>query len=186
MAGWLARTAAVPRTERLRLYAPAAAVCACIGLLYVLRLIPPVPLSVQFQGVYHDVRPDDGRYVLVYERPTAWAFWRDDSRPFARRPGDRLYYFARVFAPTRLQPRIVTVWATQRDEGSWVVADRIPLTIVGGRTEGFRTFAYKTNFEPGRWRVTAETEDGRAIATLTFQVIEDTSDTERRWATLVE
>jgi hypothetical protein len=186
MAGGLARSAAVPRTERLRLYAPAAAVCVCIGLLYVFKLIPPVPLSVQFQGIYHDVRRDGGRYTLVYERSPAWEFWRKDSRPFSRRPGDRLYYFARVFAPTRFQPLIVTAWEREGSDGSWGVADRIPLNIVGGRTEGYRTFAYKANFEPGRWRVTVETDDGRAIAILTFQVVADTGEGERRWETLVE
>ena len=42
----------------------------------------------------------------------------------------------------------------------------------------------KSNFMPGQWRVTAETEDGRALATLTFLVEEDTATGERLWSTL--
>ena len=51
--------------------------CVLIGFLafYFFRLIPPVPLSVQFQGIYHDVRRDAGGYTLVYEQPP-WALWR--------------------------------------------------------------------------------------------------------------
>ena len=100
VAGWLARPGTDRRAERKRLFAPAAGVLLLIGVLYVLRLIPPVPLSVQFQGIYHDVRRDDGGYTLVYQEPPVWALWRRDSRPFERRAGDRLYYFARVFAPS--------------------------------------------------------------------------------------
>jgi hypothetical protein len=42
----------------------------------------------------------------------------------------------------------------------------------------------KSNFTTGRWRVTAETEDGRAIATLAFRVAEDDGTGERQWKTL--
>jgi hypothetical protein len=181
---WLAPTTFAPRSVRLRLFAPAGGVLAFIALLYVLRLIPPVPLSVQFHGIYHEVRREGGEYTLVY-RPPAWAVWRRDSRPFARREGDRLHYFARVFAPAGFRHRLVIRWE-QFDESrrTWTTTDRIPLAIVGGRAEGFRGFTVKANFTSGRWRVTAETDDGRAIATLAFDVEADTGTGEREWKTL--
>ena len=74
------------------------------------RLIPPVPLSVQFQGIYHDIRREDGGYTLVYQEPPPWEFWRRDSRTFERREGDRLHYFARVFAPTGFRHRVIIRW----------------------------------------------------------------------------
>ena len=180
----LARYDDDPPGQRRRLFTPAAAVCAAVAVLYLFRLIPPVPLSVQFQGIYHEVARQAGGYALRYEAPALTRFWRRDSRPFFRREGDRVYYFARVFAPSRFRPRIVTVWETRTAGGGWRVADRIPLTIVGGRTEGFRTFAFKSNFTPGDWRVTAETEDGRALATLAFEVVEDPGTAEREWRTV--
>jgi hypothetical protein len=173
-----------PAVQRWRLFRPAAVVCATVAVLYVLRLIPPVPLSVQFHGIYHDVMRRAGSYTLVYEAPSVLRFWRRDSRPFYRRSGDRVHYFARVFAPSRFRPRIVTVWESQQADGTWRASDRIPLPIVGGRTEGFRTFAYKSNFTPGRWRVTVETEDGRAVATLSFEVVEDRGTGERELRTV--
>jgi hypothetical protein len=184
VAGWLTPPDAPRLAARLRLFAPAAGVLAFIAVLYVLRLIPPVPLSVQFQGIYHDVRRDAGGYTLVYE-PPPWALWRLDSRPFERREGDRLHYFARVFAPSGFRHRVMIRWEVfEPARGAWATTDRIPLSIVGGRAEGFRGTAVKSNFMPGMWRVTAETEDGRAIATLSFTVEEDRRTGERRWKRL--
>jgi len=173
------------RGVRRRLFAPAAGVLLFIAVLYVLRLIPPVPLSVQFQGIYHDIRREDGGYTLVYQQPPPWEFWRRDARTFARREGDRLHYFARVFAPTGFEHRVIIRWEfLDPSSETWTTTDRVPLDVVGGRAEGFRGFAVKSNFTAGRWRVTAETEDGRAIATLPFRVEEDAGTGERQWKTL--
>lgn len=171
------------RAVRARLFTPALVVCVVIGGLYVLRLIPPVPLSVQLQGIYHDVRREGSSFVLTYEKPPVHLFWRSDSRPFRKRPGDRLHYFVRVYAPTRFEHEVFARWEYKDAESGWRTRDRIRLPIVGGRREGFRTYAVKSNFEPGRWRVTAETEDGRAMAELTFTVTEDESAAERTWRT---
>ncbi len=181
VAGRLAAKEADHETVRVRLYVPALVVCVVVGALYVFRLIPPVPLSVQLQGIYHDVRREDGAFVLTYEKPPLHLFWRRDSRPFRKRPGDRLHYFVRVFAPTRFQHEVFARWEYEDAESGWSTRDRIRPPIVGGRAEGFRAYAVKSNFEPGRWRVIAESEDGRAMAALTFTVEEDDSATERTW-----
>jgi hypothetical protein len=186
VARWLApRESPEGTTERKRLFAPAAGVLLFIAVLYFLRLIPPVPLSVQFQGIYHDIRREDGGYTLVYQEPPLLEFWRRDSRTFERRDGDRLHYFARVFAPTGFEHRVIIRWEfLDPASQTWMTTDRVPLDVVGGRAEGFRGFAVKANFTVGRWRVTAETEDGRAIATLAFRVEQDAGTGERQWKTL--
>lgn len=168
---------------RTRLALPAVVVCAVIGLCYALRLVPPVPLSVPFQGIYHDVRRANGAYTLVYEAPRGWHFWRRDSRPFRRRPGDHVFYFFRVYAPAAFTHQIAARWERQDPaSGAWQTTDRIRVSlIVGGRMEGYRTYAEKSNVQPGRWRVTAETEDLRAIARVTFDVEDDSERSERRW-----
>ena len=183
--GWLAGPGDGRRLERVRLFAPAGVVMVAITVLYFLRLIPPVPLSVQFQGIYHDVRRDAGSYTLVYPQPPFWAPWRRDSRPFERRDGDRLHYFARVFAPAGFEHRVIIRWEVLDPRvDTWMTTDRIPLAVVGGRAEGFRGIAVKANFTPGQWRVTAETDDGRAIATLSFEVEDDADASERQWRTI--
>ena len=184
VAGRLAANEADRRTARARLFMPALVVCVVIGGLYIFRLIPPVPLSVQSQGIYHDVRREGSSFVLTYEKPPLYLFWRRDSRPFRRRPGDRLHYFVRVYAPTRFQHEVFARWEYKGAGAGWRTRDRICLPIVGGRAEGFRAYAVKSNFEPGRWRVIAETEDGRAMAALTFTVTEDEAATDRTWRTV--
>ena len=181
--GWLVPPDAGRLAERRRLFAPAAGVLVCIGVLYVLNLIPPVPLSVQFHGIYHDVRREGRGYTLVYEDTPGWWPWRQDSRPFVRQDGDRLHYFARVFAPSGFRHRVMIRWEFF-EAGAWTTTDRIPLELVGGRAEGFRGAAVKANFTTGRWRVTAETDDGRAIATLDFRVEDDAGARERTWKTI--
>ena len=185
VADWLAAHDENRARSRQRLFAPALFVLALIGVLYVLKLIPPVPLSVQFHGVYHDVRRERGRYLLEYEKPPFLAFWRRDDRPFRARPGDHLCYFARIFAPARFRHQVILHWEIQDPvRKTWMTSDRIPLNIVGGRAKGFRGVAIKSNFAPGRWRVTAETEDGRPISVLTFWVEADPTIGARRWKVL--
>ncbi|HEX5042885.1 MAG TPA: DUF2914 domain-containing protein [Candidatus Polarisedimenticolaceae bacterium] len=182
----LAAPAADRRAVRARLFLPALTVCLLIGGLYVFRLIPPVPLSVQFQGIYHDVLRQDSAFLLTYQKPPLHLFWRQDSRPFRTRPGDRLHYFVRVFAPTRFRHAVYARWESRGGEGGWRTRDRIRLPVVGGRARGFRAYAVKSNFEPGRWRVTAETDDGRALAAVTFRVVEDGGTGTRAWRTIEE
>ena len=174
------RTVGRPK-ERQRLFTPAAAVCGVIAVLYMLRLIPLVPVSVTFQGIYHDVHRRGDAYTLVYEKPGGWMPWQHDSRPFRARPGDRIFYFMRVFAPAQFTQKILTRWEYQGPDG-WKTVNLIELPLVrGGRDDGYRTYARKSSYQPGRWRVTAETDDGRALATLSFRVEADSSTGEREW-----
>jgi hypothetical protein len=183
VAGILGKSDASPKQTQKRLFIPAAALLALISILYFMRLIPPVPLSVQFQGIYHDIRRQGGRYELVYERAPFYAPWRRDSRPYRRREGDRVFYFARIYAPSRFRHQITIRWDLYDPVRKvWRTSDRMNMAIAGGRAEGFRGVAAKDNFGPGKWRVVVETEDGRAIARLTFNVQSDGRVKERRWA----
>lgn len=170
------------RRASMRLYLPAAAVLVLISLLYFARLIPPVPLSVQGHGIYHDVqRTESGSYVLRTTRRSIQSrLW--PNRTLRTRPGDRLVYFVRVFAPSRFTHQATIRWEQWDDAAdTYVTTDRIPLSVVGGRALGFRGYAVKSNYVPGWWRVRTETEDGRSIGLLTFRVVPDTSQRERRW-----
>ena len=56
---------------------------------------------------------------------------------------------------------------------------RDPLRIVGGREEGFGGYAYKQNWTPGEWRVSIESEDGREIGRVRFEIETDPGTDER-------
>ncbi len=154
--------------------------------LYGVKAIPPVPLSMLSSGIYHAVEvvkgPKGRDYRLLHER-SDWRPWQRGDQDFHARPGDKVYFFASVFAPGSFKPqypgdrgtRLVIRWSYDDPEKGWTqyhAYDDLYLEQ-GGRERGFRTFAYVTNPRPGDWRVSMETEDGREIGRLSFTVTPD-------------
>jgi hypothetical protein len=185
IAALLTRREPSPNAARWRLFLPAGGALAAIAVLYVLRLIPPVPMSVQFDGLYHNIQKTNGDYELYYPKPPFYAFWKTDSRPFRAREGDAMHYFARIFAPRRFRHRVFIVWQVHNPAADeWVTTDRFPMRVVGGREEGFRAYAVKSKVWPGLWRVLTETSDGRLIGRLAFKVLKEDGIDERRWKTV--
>lgn len=135
---------------------------------YLLRVIPPVPLSIPFIGVYHSVERTQDAYRLSHERP-AWAFWRNGDQQFLAQPGDRVYVFFRVFSPASFADEVSMRWFHRQARG-WALQDTIPIKIVGGRAEGFRGYGFKSKYQPGAWKVQIETTDGREIGRVYFDV----------------
>jgi hypothetical protein len=137
--------------------------------LYLLKVIPPVPLSIPFIGVYHAVERTDEGYRLSHERPL-WRVWQNGDQDFRAQPGDRVYVFFRIFSPTRFSDQVLVRWYRKDGPRGWQLSDSIPINIVGGREQGFRGYGVKTNYQPGRWKVQVETIDGREIGRVYFDV----------------
>lgn len=173
------------KTERqIRLFWPAAAFFIAIVVLYSFQLIPPVPLSVQYQGIFHKVSIENRTYTLQYLKPPFYTFWKRDSLPFIFSPGDPVYYFVRVFAPSRFKHTALIRWSFYDEQKKeYLESDRVPLEITGGRDQGFRGFVAKNRYKPGKWRVTTETSDGRIMGALNFEIREDKNPNARVWAT---
>jgi hypothetical protein len=88
----------------------------------------------------------------------------------------------RVFGPRRFRNQVFLHWSySAPGSKSFYTSDRIPLSIYGGRGEGFRGYAVKSNYQLGRWRVDIETDDDRTLGELTFVVRSDVSSGERIW-----
>ena len=188
---WLVRmltrwTGDAPSIRR-RVAGPALAMQAFLVAAYFAGVIPPVPLSVQFIGIYHEVVPPGAKgsseaggpamprtYELKHQRPW-WRVWHHGDQDFAARPGDIVYCFARVFAPNGFRDAIYVHWWLHGQEGGWLDQGRAQLGIRGGRGDGFRAFATKQIYQPGRWRVEIETDDGRDIGVVHFDLMNDLS-----------
>lgn len=169
LAAWIGKRAP-DRTPAMRqqMLVPFGLMLALFLGAYLLRVIPPVPLSIPFIGVYHSVERTQAGYRLSHERPT-WAFWRNGDQHFHAQPGDRVYVFFRVFSPASFADEVQMRWFHREAQG-WTQQDAIPIKIVGGRAEGFRGYGFKSKYQPGSWKVQIETTDGREIGRVYFEV----------------
>jgi hypothetical protein len=167
---------------RRQMLVPFGAVLLGFLVFYLFRVIPPVPLSIPFIGVYHGVEKTDAGYRLDHERPD-WRVWHNGDQEFAARPGDKVYVYFRIFSPARFSDEVRMRW--YREERGWSLQDTIPIRIVGGREEGFRGYGVKSNFQPGSWKVEVETTDGREIGRVYFD-LQPAPDAPRIFKTLFD
>jgi hypothetical protein len=158
--------------ERKKILVPLGCVLVLFLTFYLFRLIPPVPLSISFMGVYHGVERTDAGYRLTHERPF-WRIWHNGDQRFRAQPSDKVHIYFRVFSPSRFSDQVLMRWYRyERKAGAedWALQDTIPIKIVGGREEGFRGYGVKTNYQTGKWKVQVETTDGREIGRIYFSV----------------
>ena len=142
--------------------------------LYFSNIIPPIPLSLKDVGVYHDVvRYEDGRFGLTYEEPSWWEWYRDSDKTFHFNPGDNIFCYASVFAPSRLAVDVYHRWEyyDERSE-EWVEKGRYAYPIQGGRGDGYRGYTQISNYSEGKWRCTVETARGQVIGKEVFVIKE--------------
>jgi len=185
LAAWIGRR--VPELygkARRQILVPFGLVLCAFLLGYLFRVIPPVPLSIPFIGVYHSVEKTETGYRLSHERPW-WRFWHHGDQKFAAQPGDRVYVFFRVFSPTRFSDEVTVRWYWKDEARGWVAHDSIPIKIVGGRQEGFRGFSAKSKYQPGEWKVQVETTDEREIGRIYFD-LETVPEAPRRFEVEVQ
>jgi hypothetical protein len=167
-----------PDKEILR---PSLIVAALFLVLYMNHVIPPVPLSLRFIGVYHRVEKSEGHYALYSERPW-WKIWQNGDQDFMAEPGDKIHIFFRLFSPARFRGQIFLSWFYKDPRQGWLLSDHIPLQIVGGRKEGFRGYGQKNYFDEGSWRVAVETDEGFEIGRIYFQVLKQAASSgHREW-----
>jgi hypothetical protein len=158
------------RREAMLTSAPALAVITLLVGFYFLNWIPPVPLSMPFGGMYHEVTRSGDRFELSYEKRWYEVWKRSDSTISADEP---IYCFTAVFAPVALKTTVYHHWYYRRDKSKpFGHADKIPLKIIGGREGGYRAYTFKQKLDPGDWRVDVETEDSRVIGRVAIRVEE--------------
>ena len=140
--------------------------------LYFTNVIPPIPLALNDQGVYHNIISTGSTYTLQGESQR----WYHLFIPYDTihiTPGSPVYAFGSVFAPTDLNTTIQHHW--QRKDpitGSWVTVLELPYKIVGGREAGYRGWSVSRRVSEGDWRVDIETDRGQDIGRIRFKVKE--------------
>jgi Protein of unknown function (DUF2914) len=136
---------------------------------YLFRLVPPVPISIPFIGVYHAVERTEQGYRLDHQRPRS-RWWHNGDQTFLAQPGDKVYVFFRIFSPTRFSDQVLMRWYRKDPARGWLLQDSIPIKILGGREKGFRGYGVKASYQSGEWKVQIETNDGREIGRIYFDL----------------
>lgn len=141
---------------------------------YYTSLIPPVPVAVKKIGIYYTVEKTNGDYIGTYQRPF-WKFWAKGAQDFKARPGDKLNVILSIFSPGNFEDQVFLKWYLDDANQGWTLQDTIPMSILGGRDEGFRGFGTKSHYQSGDWRVVVETSDGREVGRINFTIEADSS-----------
>jgi hypothetical protein len=148
---------------------PSYALLSFFLVFYLLRVIPPVPLSTKFIGIYHDIQKKNGQYVVKHENPW-WRVWHNGDQNFIAKPGDKIIIFTSVFSPAGFKDKVYFHFKYKNKKSGWQTSDKIPMNIQGGRGLGFRGYAIKKNYSAGDWIVYVETSDGLELGRLSFNV----------------
>lgn len=86
---------------------------------------------------------------------------------------DGLYAWTAIRVPRGLRETVYHVWLLNGHE-----VDRIPMTVSGGRDEGYRAWSHKLHFPPhpyGDWQVRVVTGTGQIIGVVRFTLVPGTA-----------
>ncbi len=168
------------RNTSVKLWPPAL-LYLLLTLFYFTNVIPPVPLAKKDMGIYRQIHTENNRYICTYEKPPWHHFWRVGEKSYAWLPGDTVFCYSSIFAPAKLRKKIAHQWY-YRDprEKRYLPRDRIAYSIQGGREDGYRGYTYKTNIQPGKWKVELQTQEGKTLGTIHFHVHRRDSDSSLR------
>jgi hypothetical protein len=144
------------------------------NVLYFTNLIPPIPLSLTQLSVAQSVEVISAtdalkQYRVEYE-VQPWYRRLPFARPVLHPVGDSIVCFARVYAPTKLSTTIYHRWEYKNDAGDWQEQSRIGYGIAGSNSNGYGGYTRISNFFPGVWRCSVETERGQVLGREVLRV----------------
>jgi Protein of unknown function (DUF2914) len=159
------------RGARSRIAAGTLAITALINAFYFVKIFPPLPLVLSDAGIYHGVKRVGRDFqVTTEDEPPHWRALFGTFAAVHVTPGEKLYLYSAVFAPSNLRTRIVHEWQWRNPAGAWTTQQRVAIPIFGGREDGFRFYTTRTGLQAGQWRVNISTVDGRVIGRVRFSV----------------
>ncbi len=124
-------------------------------------------------GIYHSAKRVGVDFqVGAEDEPPRWQALFGTNPVLHIQPGAKLYLYNAIFAPRGLHATILHLWQWQDEKGNWTTQQRVPVTINGGREDGYRFYSFKSAPRPGQWRVNIDAFDGRAIGRVRFSVEE--------------
>jgi len=152
------------------------AIYTFINVCYAYNLIPPVPLSLQSGMVAYNVDKQDNRFTVRYEKAATLNFWETYDQTFNYTPGDTVFVYTSIFAPTDLKKSVQHEWSWYDEETEeWNTTDKISYEVIGGRKRGYRGYTFKKNIWAGRWHVNVTTDEGLVLGRIDFRIVADST-----------
>ncbi len=166
---WLLKLAHKTRLMEVRkqIAVSSSTIVIAVCLSYFSGLIPPLPLVLADQGIYHGVHKMEDSYHVEAETKSPW--WHIGPPVVHQTSGEFLYAFSAVSAPIQFGTTIVHRWEHNTSRG-WETQSKISFPISGGREGGYRGYSAKQHLAEGKWRVSVETENGQTIGRIRFNV----------------
>ncbi len=154
-----------------------------INAFYFFNLIPPVPLALQTGMAAHSIEKENDNYIVTYEKDAWYKFWRENRIQYSYHPGDNVFVFSSIFAPSELEKSISHRWKWfSPHTNQWEVIENIDFEITGGRDGGYRGYTYKSNMMDGDWRVDVITEEELVLGVIDFKIEIDSLTQPKRLA----
>lgn len=145
------------------------------NVLYFLNFIPPIPLALKEAVVVHDLKFSNSSFVMSYEIPRWYHFFKEYNPTFNRFGNEPVYVFSSIYAPADIGVTIIHEWSRfDESRDRWVVESRLQYPIFGGRETGFRGYSLKNNVVPGKWKVSIKTKHGQVLGRVKFTVVPST------------
>jgi hypothetical protein len=161
------------RQNKYIIFSSIAGIFILVNALYFTDILPPIPLSLKDAGVYYSIqRNSQGDYVTIGETEP-WTNYFKFYPDFHYLPNSPVIVYSAIFSPSKLNITVVHQWQRQDAQtGKWLTVSQVPLTVVGGRDGGFRTYSEKTlDITPGHWRVNVLTTRGQVIGRIRFNLV---------------
>ncbi len=158
--------------SKKKIYKSVGSIFLVFNILYFANIIPPIPLSLTDDGIFHSLKRNDlTSYAVKYE-PAPWYLPFSKVHPvFHWKQGEPIYYYSAIFAPTKISTKIFHRWLFYDEQKrDWIIKGKLNFPIVGGRDGGYRGYSYKHGIEEGKWRVEVITERGQILGRDTFRV----------------
>lgn len=172
---FLAKRAQAFTKRRTHLRISVVLIYCSMNLLYFLGTIPPIPLSLQEVIVAHQVERTGVGYRLVIQQETLVDRLLPGETVFIK-PGEPVYIYSSVFAPTDLNTTIAHRWEYFDEQTrNWIQHSRPTFHITGGRENGFRGYSLSSRTTPGLWRVGIETARGQVLGRMRFTIAPKTT-----------
>lgn len=144
-----------------------------INIFYFTNIIPPIPLSLKNISTHYFIeRTVQGDYLAISEVEKWYNFLIPNNTIYVS-PGEPVYVFSSVFAPTKLNTQIFHKWQYYDEANdNWIESDRLGFAISGGRDGGYRGYTMKSNVPEGLWRVDVVTKRNQLLGRVKFMAVE--------------